>query len=267
VNGVQRFTDRVAFVTGGGHGIGRAVCLRLAEEGASVVVADLDEGAADRVADEIAQRGGIAASVGLDVTDTASVGAAIDTAMSRFGALSVLVNNAGGDVPQPAFPELEDAVWTSVVDLNLFGVMRCIRAALPHLIAAPSGGAVVTIGSVNGLAAFGGYPYSAAKAGLESLTKNLAAEYGRSGVRFNLIAPGTIRTRVWDNQPGALERFAGLYPLGRVGEPEDIAAAVAFLASDDAAWITGITLPVDGGILTGPKAYAPPQSGTDNDEK
>ena len=110
----------------------------------------------------------------------------------------------------------------------------------------------MTIGSVNGLAAFGSHPYSAAKGGLEILTKNLAAEYGRRGLRFNLVAPGTIRTRVWDDQPGALDRLTKLYPLGRVGEPDDIAAAVAFLASDDAAWITGTTLPVEGGILTGP---------------
>ena len=101
----------------------------------------------------------------------------------------MLVNNAGGDAHEPPFPDADDALWVRLADLNLLGVVRCIRAALPHLIAAPAGGAVVTIGSVNGLAAFGSYPYSAAKAGLESLTKNLAAEYGRSGVRFNLIAP------------------------------------------------------------------------------
>jgi NAD(P)-dependent dehydrogenase (short-subunit alcohol dehydrogenase family) len=111
---------------------------------------------------------------------------------------------------------------------------------------------VVTISSINAMAAFGGYPYSAAKAGLEILTKNWAAQYGRRGLRFNVVAPGTIRTRVWDNQPGAIERIEKIYPLGRVGEPEDIAAAVAFLASHDAAWITGVTLPVEGGILTGP---------------
>ena len=180
------------------------------------------------------------------------------TAIDRFGRLDVLVNTAGGDAQEPPFPDADDALWVRLADLNLLGVVRCIRAALPHLIASPAGGAVVTIGSVNGLAAFGSYPYSAAKAGLESVTKNLAAEYGRSGVRFNLIAPGTIRTRVWDVQPGALESLSHLYPLGRVGEPEDVAAAVAFLASDDAAWITGVTLPVDGGILTGPKAYLPP---------
>ncbi len=108
------------------------------------------------------------------------------------------------------------------------------------------------IGSVNGTAAFGGYPYSAAKAGLEIMTKNLAARYGRQGVRFNLVTPGTIRTRNWDGQEEQLKEFAKMYPLRRIGEPADIAAAVAFLASDDAAWITGVNLPVEGGILTGP---------------
>jgi NAD(P)-dependent dehydrogenase (short-subunit alcohol dehydrogenase family) len=108
------------------------------------------------------------------------------------------------------------------------------------------------ISSVNGLSAFGEEPYAAAKAGLTILAKNLAARYGPEGIRFNVVAPGTIRTRVWDDQPGALDRIVRMYPLGRIGEPEDIAAAVAFLASADASWITGITLPVDGGILTGP---------------
>jgi NAD(P)-dependent dehydrogenase (short-subunit alcohol dehydrogenase family) len=107
----------------------------------------------------------------------------------------------------------------------------------------------VTIGSINGLVAARSEPYSAAKAGLQNLTINLAARYAASGVRFNLIAPATIRTRVWDDQLAELERMTALYPLGRVGTPDDVAAAVAFLASDDAAWITGIILPVDGGLL------------------
>ena len=138
------------------------------------------------------------------------------------------------------------------LDLNLNGSMRCIRTALPHLLAAGRGSNVVTIGSVNGLAAFSGYAYSAAKAGLINLTMTLAASYGKHGIRFNLIAPGTIRTRVWDTQPEDFKRASSMYPLGRAGEPEDIAAAVAFLASSDASWITGITLPVEGGLLTGP---------------
>ena len=251
-DGVQRFEGRVAFVSGAAHGIGRAVAVRLAREGASVTVADLDVQAAERTADEVTGFGGSAFAVGCDVTDRASVDASIAASIERFGRLDVLVNTAGGDTPEPPFPKADDDLWQRQLDLNLSGVVRCIRAALPLLLASTAGGNVVTIGSVNGLSAFGSYPYSAAKAGLQILTKNLAAEYGRRGLRFNLVAPGTVRTRVWDDQPGALDRLAKLYPLGRVGEPEDIAAAVAFLASDDAAWITGTILPVEGGILSGP---------------
>ena len=254
---MKRFDGRAAFVTGGAHGIGRAVALRLAQEGAAVTVADIDMDAAQAVADEVTLAGVAALAVACDVTDRASVDASVAAAVDRFGRLDVPINVAGGGVVEPPFEETPDEVWQRQIDLNLTGVMRCIRAALPHLLAAPDGANVVTIGSVNGLSAFGGYPYSAAKAGLQSLTQNFAAQYGRRGLRFNLIAPGTIRTRVWDDQPGALDRLHKLYPLGRVGEPEDIAAAAAFLASDDAAWITGVVLPVDGGILTGPKGILP----------
>jgi NAD(P)-dependent dehydrogenase (short-subunit alcohol dehydrogenase family) len=225
----------------------------LAQEGASVAVADLDIETGEQVAHEVTGAGGKAIALPCDVTQRASVDAGITEAVERFGHLDVLVNTAGGDYPEPSFEETSDEIWERKIDLNLVSVMRCVRAALPHLLASELGGNVVTIGSINGIAAFGGYPYSAAKAGLQNLTKNLAAEYGRRGVRFNLVAPGTIRTRVWDTQPGALDRLAKLYPLGRVGEPADIAAAVAFLASDDASWITGLTLPVEGGILTGPR--------------
>ncbi|HEU5486816.1 MAG TPA: SDR family oxidoreductase, partial [Microlunatus sp.] len=165
--------------------------------------------------------------------------------------LDVLVNVAGGSTPMPSFEELPDETWDAMLDLNLTGAMRCIRAALPHLSRQP-GAAVVSVSSVNGLAAFGEEPYSAAKAGLGVLTRNLAVRYGPAGVRVNAVAPGTVRTRVWDDQEGGADRLRPLYPLGRVGEPGDIAAAVAFLASADASWITGVTLPVDGGVLAGP---------------
>lgn len=262
---MQRFAGRVAFVTGGGHGIGRAVAHRLAGEGASVAVTDLDREAAERVAAEVTGsiEGSTAFALTCDVTSRESVDASVAASMARFGQLDVLVNTAGGGAAEPPFPEADDSLWQQQLDLNLMGTMRCIRAALPHLLASPHGGNVVSIGSVNGLSAFGGYPYSAAKAGLQSLTQNFAAEYGRQGLRFNLVAPGSIRTRVWDNQPDSLARLRAMYPLGRVGEPEDIAAAVAFLASDDAAWITGVTLPVDGGILTGPKGQYPRFEPTD----
>jgi NAD(P)-dependent dehydrogenase (short-subunit alcohol dehydrogenase family) len=252
---MRRFDGRVSLVTGGGHGIGRASGLRLAAEGSSIVLADVDLKAALEVADEVNRSGGTAIAVACDVTDRASVDSAVDLAATRFGRLDVLVNTAGGMRDGKPFLDTDDDAWDRHIDLNLTGVARCIRAALPHLLVAPDGGSVVTIGSVNGMSALGGEPYSAAKAGLQNLTVNLASRYGPRGVRFNLIAPGTIRTRVWDTQPGALERLTRLYPLGRVGQPEDIAAAVAFLASDDAAWISGVVLPVDGGLLaSGPMA-------------
>lgn len=249
---MRRFEGRMAWVSGAGHGIGRAIAHRLATEGASVSVADRDRDAADNVAGEITASGGTALAVSCDVTDRASVEAGIAAHRQEFGGLDVLVNNAGGDWA-PSDPFDED-YWHRVVELNLTGAMRCIAAAIPALLAAPHGN-VVSIGSVNGLAAFGGFSYSAAKAGLENLTKNLAVEYGPQGLRFNLVAPGTIRTRVWANRPDTLDRLDTIYPLRRVGEPADIAAAVAYLASDDAAWVTGITLPVDGGIMAGPRTF------------
>lgn len=247
----MRFDQRAIYVTGGGHGIGRAVALRLASEGGAVAVSDIDAAAADEVAREIVAGGGSAFSTSCDVTSRDSVEASLTEAIGRLGKLNVLVNTAGGDWHEPALGEIPDELWDRKVDLNLTGVFRCIRAALPSLIAAGPGSNVVTIGSINGNWAFGGYAYSAAKAGLEILTKNLAARYGSEGLRFNLISPGTIRTRNWTAREDDGGKRARKYPLGRIGEPEDIAAAVAFLASADASWITGINLPVEGGIMTG----------------
>lgn len=247
-----RFDQRVIYVTGAGHGIGRAVALRLAAENGLVAVSDIDADAAQKVADEIATNGGTVFATSCDVTNSESINASFAEAVGRFGRLNGLVNTAGGDWDEPGFVEISDELWDRKVDVNLTGVVRCIRAALPSLIASGRGSNVVTIGSINGSLALSGYPYSAAKAGLEILTKNLALRFGRQGVRFNLISPGTIRTRAWDGRDDDLRRLARTYPLGRVGEPADIAAAVAFLASDEASWITGINLPVEGGLTTGP---------------
>lgn len=142
-------------------------------------------------------------------------------------------------------------------DLNLMSVVRTCRAAIPHLRLSTRSPAIVNVSSINALTALGSEPYSSAKAALGVLTTNLAASLGRDGIRVNAVAPATTRTRVWDDQPGGPDRLRHLYPLGRVGEPEDIAAAIAFLASDDAAWITGHALPVDGGLLTGPRPQSP----------
>jgi meso-butanediol dehydrogenase / (S,S)-butanediol dehydrogenase / diacetyl reductase len=262
---MRRFEGRVALVTGAARGIGRATAARLAAEGAAVGVADIDSDAVEETVHDLASTGADALPLTCDVTDRESVDAAVASVVAGRGRLDVLVNNVGVSLGTP-FEEIDDAAWRVQSDPTLHGAVRCIQAALPHLLTSPAGGSVVTIGSVNGLAAFGDLVYSTAKAGLQSLTQNLAVLYSRRelarkgsasrGVRFNVVAPGTIRTRVWTEEGPdrleALSRLARLYPAGRVGEPEDIAAAVAFLASDDASWITGVVLPVDGGAMTGP---------------
>jgi NAD(P)-dependent dehydrogenase (short-subunit alcohol dehydrogenase family) len=244
---VRRFEGKVALVTAAAQGIGSAVARRLADEGASVVVTDLQEEKVTEVAKEI---GSNALGMRVDVTSRDDVDAAVAAAVERFGRLDVVVNNAGGCIVRSVPEDATAEEFHAQLDLTLVSASRCIQAALPELV--KNRGNVVTISSVNGIAAFGNIEYAAAKAGQIAMTVNYAARYGNLGVRFNVVAPGTIRTPNWDNQPDTLEKFGKMYPLGRIGESEDIAAAVAFLASDDASWITGHTLPVEGGVLTGP---------------
>ncbi len=251
MTGLSRFAGTTALITGAGYGIGRACALRLAGEGARIAVTDLDEPAAHAVLAELPTEGsGDHVAYPMDVTDSASVTQTMDRAVAELGGLDILINVAGGDTMHGAFEETEDEVWARMFDLNLLGVVRCCRAATPHLRRSTKRPAIVTISSINGLTALGSEPYSAAKAGLSSLTVNLAHSLGPDGIRVNAVAPATIKTRVWDDQPGGADRLRWLYPLGRVGEPADVAAAVAFLASADASWITGHLLPVDGGLLT-----------------
>ena len=246
-----RFQGSAVFVSGGAHGIGQGCAERLAAEGARVAVADVDLAAAQAVVERM---GGSAVghmAVGLDITDADSVDTAVRAAAGGLGGLDSLVLVAGGAVLHPDFEHTDDEIWLRQIDLNLLGAMRCCRAGIGFLRDSNCSPSIVFISSVNALAGLGDEPYSAAKAGLVSLTLNLAAQYGPAGIRVNCVAPGTIRTRVWDTQEGGADRLRSLYPLGRVGEPADIAAAVAFLASSDASWITGHTLPVDGGLLIG----------------
>ncbi|WP_338699325.1 SDR family NAD(P)-dependent oxidoreductase [Streptomyces sp. Q6] len=257
---MTRFEGYAVLVTGAGRGIGAAVAHRLAAEGAHVLVTDIDEQAAGKTAGAIRERGHQAREFVCDVGDRASVEAAVAHAVDAFGRLDVLVNNAYAcHADAPLFEDEDDEAWARDLDLSLTGAYRCCRAALPHLVASGRG-AIVSIGSVNGLQDFGCHAYSAAKAGLISLTRTLAGHAGPRGVRVNLIAPGTVRTPAWTEQGQDPDAVRELYPLRRVGEPEDIAAAVAFLASRDAAWITGAVLPVDGGVTavnTGFKGTAP----------
>lgn len=262
---MPRFHDKVVVVTGAAHGIGYAVAQRLASEGARVAVADVDSEAAAQAVDDITDAGGHAWAVEWDVCDNDSVAAGTAATVARFGGVDVLVNNVGVAGPA-AFVDIDDAEWNRQADPTLRGAMRCVQACAPHLLSTPGGGAVVSVSSVNGMAAVGGVAYSAAKAGLINASQNLAVRYGRrtqnaidsdrGWIRFNVVSPGTVRTRNWTQRgPEALRhmrRLEQLYPAGRIGEPADIAAAVAFLASPDADWITGVNLPVDGGFLAGP---------------
>jgi meso-butanediol dehydrogenase / (S,S)-butanediol dehydrogenase / diacetyl reductase len=241
---MSRLEGKAALVTGGGSGIGRAICGRFADEGASVVVADIVGERADEVAAEIGGR-----AVQADVTVAADVARMVEAAER----VDVLVNNAGGGMSNDLL-EIDEEDWDAEVALNLKSAFLCTKAVLPGMIERGQG-AIVNIASVNGMAYFANEAYSAAKAGLINLTKTTAVRYGQFGIRANVIAPGTIRTPLWqeriDKEPAIFERLLRWYPLGRVGEPEDIAAAAAFLASDDASWVTGELLRVDGGLLAG----------------
>ncbi|MGW3989991.1 SDR family NAD(P)-dependent oxidoreductase [Streptomyces sp. NPDC004830] len=243
-----RFAGHGVLITGGGRGIGAATARRLAGEGARVLVADQDPDAARRTARDLSAQGFTVEACACDVTDQQAVDAAVAHAADTFGSLDVLVNCAAHCSPDlPRFEAQPDESWARDLDVTLTGTYRCCRAALPHL--ADSGrGAIVSIGSVNGLQDFGNHAYSAAKAGLASLTRTLAGHAAARGVRVNLVVPGTVRTSAWEGRDADLEAVRRLYPLGRVGEPDDIAAAVAFLASRDASWITGTALVVDGGL-------------------
>jgi NAD(P)-dependent dehydrogenase (short-subunit alcohol dehydrogenase family) len=241
---MSRLDGRTSLVTGGGSGIGRAICRRFASEGATVVVADLVRERAEEVAAEVAGR-----AVTADVT----VAGDVERMVTEAGRVDVLVNNAGGGMADDVL-EIDEDAWDADVELNLKSAYLCSKAVLPGMIE-QGAGVIVNIVSVNGMAFFANEPYSAAKAGLISLTRSMATRYGRHGVRAVAIAPGTIRTPIWqervDKEPAIFERLVRWYPLRRVGEPEDVAAAAAFLASDDAAWITGEVLRVDGGLLAG----------------
>lgn len=244
----QRFEGHGVLVTGAARGIGAAAARRLAEEGARVLLTDRDGAVVERTAAGLREQGLDAHAAECDVADRSAIEAVVAHAVDTFGSLDVLVNCAARCTPEtPLFEDDSDDEWARDLDITLGGPYRCSRAALPHLTASGRG-AIVTIGSVNGLQDFGNHAYSAAKAGLASLTRTLAGYAASRGVRVNLVVPGTVRTSAWEGREDELAEMRRLYPLGRIGEPSDIAASVAFLASRDAAWITGTTLVVDGGL-------------------
>jgi len=249
----MRFDGTVAAVTGGASGIGRRTAERLAAEGARVALFDVDDDSVGAAASSIVDSGYTAVAVTVDVCDGDQVREAVTQISAEWGLIDVLVNNAAIAVAD-GLVDISEQEWEREVDIALGGAYRCTRAVLPGMVKG-DGGAIVNVGSVNGIGMYGQEAYSAAKAGIDSLTRSVAVRYGPHGVRANTVAPGTVATPAWDSRveanPDVFGDLAQWYPLGRVGTPDDVANAICFLASDEASWITGSTLAVDGGLLAG----------------
>jgi 2-hydroxycyclohexanecarboxyl-CoA dehydrogenase len=245
--------ERVALVTGGARGIGRAIALALAADGRTVAVGDLLLDEARETAAAIADQGGRALAVELDVTDARSVSTAVDAVGPELGPIDVLVNNAGWDELRP-FLDTDEEFWDRVLEINLKGCLRMTRAVLPGMVERGFG-RLVNIGSDAGRVGSSlEAVYSGAKGGMIAFTKTVAREVARKGVTANTVCPGPTRTPLLEGMAGEgegerfVESLTRAVPMRRLGEPEDVAAAVAFLASDPAGFITGQTLSVSGGL-------------------
>jgi NAD(P)-dependent dehydrogenase (short-subunit alcohol dehydrogenase family) len=246
------FNGKVVAITGAAGGIGRSLCRCFIDEGAKIAAIDKNASVGGLAADLKATAATLAYAVA-DISEPTQVDGAFATLTSALGPVDILVNNAGAS-DHPAFASTDPAGWRREIDGNLNGAYYCAHAVIPGMLAKHAG-VIVSIGSVNGLSALGDPAYSAAKAAMISLTRSLAQEYGRFGVRANIVLPGTVRTPLWDRRaakdPKVLETLKRWYPLGRIVEPVDVARAVMFLASDAASAITGVALPVDCGLTSG----------------
>ena len=252
---MKRLDGKTCIVTGGGAGIGKAACLRLASEGARVAVTDIDEGDAKAVCEEITAEGGTAEPWQLDVADADVVQRVFDAVADRFERLDIVVNNAGISGVNKPTHEISDEEWRKVIDVNVNGVFYCTRAAIPHLQKA-GGGSIVNLSSIYGLVSAPDLPaYHASKGAVRLMSKTDALLYAGDGIRVNSVHPGFIWTPLVaglaESSAEGVEAFRkgldDLHPIGHVGEPEDIAAGIAYLASDDAKFVTGSELVIDGG--------------------
>jgi NAD(P)-dependent dehydrogenase (short-subunit alcohol dehydrogenase family) len=246
------FSGQVVAVTGAAGGIGQELCRYFAAEGAAIAALDKSP-KVEHFATELKSRASRVAHAVADVGSMSEVKDAFNSFAAQLGPVDILINNAGFS-EHPTLAKTDPADWQHDVNGNLNGAYYCAHAVLPGM-REKGRGSIVAIGSVNGVGALGDPAYSAAKAGMISLTRSLAIEYGRFGIRANIVLPATVRTPLWDHRvakdPAVLAKLVRWYPLGRIVEPIDVARVVGFLASDAAAAITGIALPVDCGLMAG----------------
>lgn len=254
----MRFNNKVAVVTGGNSGIGKAAAIQLVAEGASVVIGGRDEAKLVAAAAEIDPSGEKVAFAAGDISRPATSQELVDTAVTKFGGLDILLNNAGIFAPKPFLDQTEEEfdAYSNIILKGSFFAAQAAVAAMQQR----GGGAIVQTGSMWAIQAVGATPssaYSAAKGGVHQLTNNLAIEFAGDNIRVNTVAPAAVETPVYstfmtqEQIEAALPTFAAMHPLGRMGKPADLVSAMLFLASDDATWITGVTMPVDGGITAG----------------
>ncbi len=248
---MNRLQGKVAIITGGNAGIGEAIAKLFAEEGASVVVTGRRKEELDRVVKGIGVNGGRALAIGGSVTDETHVQDVVAQTMRTFGKLHILVNNAGiGDFGK-RLHETDDATWMKVLDINLTGVFRMTRAAIPELIKT-GGGSIINISSVASLVGIRGLSaYTASKGGLDAVTRAIAVDYAEDNIRCNVVNPGLVDTPMAAPlmaNPANLEPILAQYAIRRPGKPDEVAKLVLYLASDESTWVTGGTFPIDGGM-------------------
>lgn len=254
----MRLRDKVAVITGGGAGIGRATALLFGRKGAKVVVADISEEHGRETVAMIRREGpGDGRFVHADVSARDQVEGLFDRVMEQFGRVDILVNNAYGSVQGDGdLLDVTEETWDRIMGVTLKSVYLCSQRAVREMLKS-GGGSVVNLSSVNALGGYGVIAYSTAKGGIISFTRAAAIAYGDRGIRFNVVCPGTIETSstkpFFDAYPGLLEKTGAMYPIGRIGRPEEVAYLILYLASDESSFTTGAVFTIDGGLTAGRK--------------
>ncbi|MFT6270024.1 MAG: NAD(P)-dependent dehydrogenase (short-subunit alcohol dehydrogenase family) [Alphaproteobacteria bacterium] len=248
---MNNFNNKVVLITGAGNGIGRATALAFAQQGARVMVSDINQTDGEETASKITQAGGIATYIHCDVTKDQDVQALVDDTLETYGKLDISFNNAGIEIEQSKLADSEEAVYDNIMEVNVKGVWRCMKYQIPAMLLQATS-VIVNTASVAGLGAAPKMAiYSASKHAVIGLTKSAAVEYGKKGLRVNAVCPAVIDTlmykRATQNDPQKEQFIKNLHPVGRIGQPEEVAAAVLYLCSDLARFTTGVALPVDGG--------------------